>query len=98
MLLLSSELRNSFRLEVQVDPSIALRHHHVQLVLSGSLIKLNEKNWPGCYLARSPPADVARVESRTYICSESAWGIIVYLSALMRFVWPPPNTNDDSNS
>jgi hypothetical protein len=44
-----------------------------QLVLAGSLVKLNEKNWPGCYLARSPPADVARVESRTYICSESAW-------------------------
>ena len=38
-------------------------------MLSGSLVKLNEKNWPGCYLARSPPADVARVESRTFICS-----------------------------
>ena len=39
-------------------------------MLSGSLVKLNEQNWPGCYLARSPPADVARVESRTFICSE----------------------------
>lgn len=40
------------------------------LVLGGTFIKLNEKNYPGCYLARSNAADVARVESRTYICSQ----------------------------
>lgn len=34
------------------------------------MIKCNEKEFPGCYLARSTTADVARVESRTYICSE----------------------------
>ena len=42
----------------------------MQMVLTGQLIRLNEKHWPGCFLARSPPADVARVESRTFICSE----------------------------
>lgn len=38
---------------------------------SGTLIKLNQNLWPGCYYARSDPADVARVESQTFICSLS---------------------------
>src|ERR1700761_8984585 len=42
-----------------------------QLVEAGTFTKLNEKLWPGCYLARSSPNDVARVEDRTFICSLS---------------------------
>ena len=45
-----------------------------QMVASGTFTKLNEELWPGCFLARSHPGDVARVEDRTYICSLSRDG------------------------
>jgi phosphoenolpyruvate carboxykinase (GTP) len=41
------------------------------LVESGTFTRLNQKLWPGCFLARSSPDDVARVEDRTFICSLS---------------------------
>ena len=56
---------------VWIDGSEAqLDELRAQACSTGELIKLNEEKLPGCYLHRTAENDVARVEHRTFICSE----------------------------
>lgn len=41
-----------------------------KMLADGTLEKLDQEKWPGCYYHRSDPRDVARVEHLTFICSE----------------------------
>ncbi|MEY3466052.1 MAG: hypothetical protein RL603_1651 [Pseudomonadota bacterium] len=40
-----------------------------ELQTSGELLKLNPEHFPNCFLARSHPSDVARVEHLTFVCT-----------------------------
>ena len=40
-----------------------------ELQQSGELLKLNPEHFPNCFLARSHPSDVARVEHLTFVCT-----------------------------
>jgi len=41
-----------------------------EMLVSGEFLELNQETHPGCYLHRSDPGDVARVEHLTFICTE----------------------------
>jgi len=41
-----------------------------QQIADGTLHRLNQDSYPGCYLHRSDPRDVARVEHLTFICTD----------------------------
>ncbi len=41
------------------------------MLKSGSLLELEQKDFPRCYLHRSSPSDVARVEHLTFVCTQN---------------------------
>jgi phosphoenolpyruvate carboxykinase (GTP) len=43
-----------------------------EMLGDGTLLELNQKTYPGCFLHRSHPQDVARTEQLTFICSREA--------------------------
>jgi phosphoenolpyruvate carboxykinase (GTP) len=43
-----------------------------EMLRDGTLLELNQKTYPGCFLHRSHPQDVARTEQLTFICSREA--------------------------
>ena len=42
-----------------------------QMKVSGDLIPLDQESYPDCYLHRSDPSDVARVEHLTFVCTSN---------------------------
>jgi phosphoenolpyruvate carboxykinase (GTP) len=42
-----------------------------EMLADGTLVELNQDTHPGCYLHRSNPSDVARVEHLTLVCSKN---------------------------
>jgi phosphoenolpyruvate carboxykinase (GTP) len=43
-----------------------------EMLAKGTLLELDQSHYPGCYLHRSDPSDVARVEHLTFVCTEKA--------------------------
>ena len=42
-----------------------------KMLTTGEFLELNKDTHPGCYLHRSDPSDVARVEHLTYVCTSN---------------------------
>ena len=42
-----------------------------EMCATGDLLELNQESYPNCYLHRSDPSDVARVEHLTFVCTEN---------------------------
>jgi phosphoenolpyruvate carboxykinase (GTP) len=40
-----------------------------EMLKTGTLLELNQREYPGCYLHRSDPSDVARTEHLTFVCT-----------------------------
>ncbi|HEV2212772.1 MAG TPA: phosphoenolpyruvate carboxykinase (GTP), partial [Gammaproteobacteria bacterium] len=43
-----------------------------EMLKTGTLLELEQKDFPRCYLHRSSPSDVARVEHLTFVCTPNA--------------------------
>lgn len=63
-------LLNPDKVEWIDGSEIQLEKIREEAVKTGEMHKLNEEKLPGCYLHRTKPNDVARVENRTFICSK----------------------------
>ena len=68
---------------VWIDGSEAqLEELRAQAVATGELTKLNEEKLPGCYLHRTAPNDVARVEVNILLKTVRMSSLIIFLRML----------------
>ncbi|MEE4639066.1 MAG: phosphoenolpyruvate carboxykinase (GTP) [Wenzhouxiangella sp.] len=68
------------------DGSDAEHRRLIDLMLNnGDLVRLNQTTHPDCYLHRSDPNDVARVEHLTYVCTQNR------ADAGPNNLWMPPD-------
>ena len=64
-------------------------------VRSGELLALDQRKLPGCYLHRSAPNDVARIEHLTFICTRERMTPVPPTTGWRR---PRPTTGSGSSS
>ena len=65
----AAQMTRPARIRVIGDGKSELKEFEDMLVADGAMLVLNQKEFPGCFLYRSDPNDVARTEGDTYICT-----------------------------
>ena len=65
----AAQMTRPAAIRVVGDRKNELKEFEDMLLAEGAMLVLNQKEFPGCFLYRSDPNDVARTEGDTYICT-----------------------------